>query len=321
MNAAVLHPEPLQQPQPTRQAEATRVWRILAVDDEPLNLEIISCYLDDPIFHVELANNGEEAWECLNRPGEHWHLVLLDRMMPGMDGLEVLARMKQTEGLKAIPVIMQTAASAPEQVREGIEAGVYYYLTKPFDGDALVAIVRAALIDTENRAEAARRVGTHQGALALARPVEFQFVSVDEANRLAGMLAGFCPEPGTAVLGLTELLVNAVEHGNLGITYTEKSRLKFDGTWEEEVAQRLTDPRYRHRQARIQVEPLDNGGIRFTITDEGDGFDWQRYMDFDPERAFDPNGRGIAMASRMSFSSLEYRGKGNIAVATVKGAD
>jgi hypothetical protein len=56
----------------------------------------------------------------------------------------------------------------------------------------------------------------------------------------------------------------------------------------------------------------------FTIRDQGQGFDWSRFLDFDPERVFDPNGRGIAMARSISFDSLEYQGNGNIVVVTVK---
>jgi hypothetical protein len=54
------------------------------------------------------------------------------------------------------------------------------------------------------------------------------------------------------------------------------------------------------------------------VIDQGAGFDWQRYLDFDPERATDPNGRGIAMARLMSFESLSYSGCGNCVVATVR---
>ena len=58
-------------------------------------------------------------------------------------------------------------------------------------------------------------------------------------------------------------------------------------------------------------------GIPQRIVDQGDGFDWQKFLEFDPERAFDPNGRGIAMARLTSFASLAYEGRGNIVTATV----
>jgi phosphoserine phosphatase RsbU/P len=58
--------------------------------------------------------------------------------------------------------------------------------------------------------------------------------------------------------------------------------------------------------------------VRFTIRDEGPGFEWQKYLDVDPRRAFDNHGRGIAIARGMSFDRLEYRGRGNEVVAVVR---
>jgi anti-sigma regulatory factor (Ser/Thr protein kinase) len=62
----------------------------------------------------------------------------------------------------------------------------------------------------------------------------------------------------------------------------------------------------------------ENDEIRITITDEGEGFDWQSYLTLSPERAMDNHGRGIAMAGLLSFSRLEYRGRGNEVVAVIK---
>jgi hypothetical protein len=114
-------------------------------------------------------------------------------------------------------------------------------------------------------------------------------------------------------------MVNAVEHGNLGVTYQEKAQLKWEGDWEGEIARRLTLPEYSDRVATIRVERLAAETVRFTISDEGAGFDWQKFLTFDPDRAYDPNGRGIAMAKMLSFASLEYQGLGNVVVATVGG--
>ena len=96
---------------------------ILVVDDEPFNREIILEILDDPGYRLSVAEDGDEAWTRLSQAGETFDLVLLDRMMPGIDGLEILRRMKAAPALRDLPVIMQTAAASPEQVREGIAAG------------------------------------------------------------------------------------------------------------------------------------------------------------------------------------------------------
>jgi len=290
--------------------------RILAVDDEPLNLEIIREYLDDPRWTVDLAPNAERAWEKLEAASEPYDVLVLDRMMPGMNGIELLRRVKADPRFRLIPVIMQTAASSPEQIREGIEAGAYYYLTKPYDPHALLAIIRAALSDVEVQADAHRRIERQLAVLSLLDSAEFHFRTIEEATGLAGLLASLCPEPETVAMGLTELMVNAIEHGNLGISYEDKARLKREDRWEAEVARRLALPEYRDRRAVVGVR-RDAQGFLFTIRDQGPGFDWQRFLAFDPARVFDPNGRGIAMARTMSFDAIDYLGSGNTVRAHV----
>ena len=108
-----------------------------------------------------------------------------------------------------------------------------------------------------------------------------------------------------------------VEHGNLGITYKEKTKLIQDGAWEAELTQRLVLPQYAGRRASVMLT-RDNNEIRFVVADQGDGFDWKPFMEFSPDRAFDPHGRGISMARMLSFDNIEYQGNGNTVLATVK---
>ena len=294
-------------------------WRLLVVDDEPLNLEIIAEFLDEAHFELDLTLNAERALEKLEAPGAVYDLIVLDRMMPGMSGIEMLRLIKAERRFQRIPVIMQTAASSPEQVREGIEAGAYYYLTKPYEPKALLAIIRAALADIEDQAKQAATVEQMQyqsDALRLVTHAEFHFATLAEARSLAALLAALCPAPDAAAIGLSELLVNAVEHGNLGISYDEKSHLNREGGWADEITRRLAQPEYQGRVATVSIERGEEN-IFFIITDQGTGFNWRNYLEMDPARAFDPNGRGIAMAKQISFSSLEYHGCGNKAVATV----
>ncbi|MFN0162110.1 MAG: response regulator [Burkholderiales bacterium] len=286
--------------------------RLLLVDDEPLNLEILAEHLDDARYVTVQACNGAEAWQMLDADPAGFDLVLLDRMMPVMNGMELLAKVRADVRFAAMPVVMQTAAAAVDQVAEGLRHGAHYYLTKPFEREVLLAIVESALEQRRNRV-----------ALLDDRPdprsivdAEFEFRTLPEARRLAGFLAGTCPEPGQVVLGLAELMINAIEHGNLGITYREKSDLNERGIWREEVERRLLQPEYAGRRARIKVACGDDG-VTFVIKDEGAGFDWQRYLEMDPERAFDSHGRGIAMSRMVSFATLEYSGRGNVVCATV----
>ncbi len=290
-------------------------WHVLIVDDEALNLEIILEYLDGGPYQLETAENGLVAWETLEQAATAFDLVILDRMMPVMDGMALLKRLKSDARFAGIPVIMQTAAASNDQIREGLAAGCYYYLPKPYKASTLTGIVEAALDDLREQRALSEAVASLPSPQPTAT-AEYGFSTLEEAHRLATLLASQCREPALAAMGLIELLVNAVEHGNLGISYDEKCRLKKEGTWEEEVNRRLQLPNNTGKRA-IASFIRDDSEITFTITDQGDGFDWQKYLDFAPERAFDLNGRGIAMAGKIAFSRIEYRGKGNQVVATV----
>ncbi len=290
--------------------------QVLVVDDEQLNLFIIEEFLDQEDLELELHSDPLQAWEALQSHESNFSLVVLDRMMPGLDGIELLRRMKREPRFADIPVIMQTAASSPDQVREGLAAGAYYYLTKPYEPEALISIVRAALEDRRARAQLRTRAARLEEVQRLISSVEYRFVTLEDVATLVPVLAALCPQPDVVAPGLSDLMVNAIEHGNLGVSYQEKSLLKWEGDWEAEIKRRQVLPQFCHRVACVKVE-RGAGEIVFTITDQGEGFDWQRYLTFDPERAFDPNGRGIAMAKMLSFSELEYRGNGNQVVATV----
>lgn len=118
--------------------------RILIVDDDELNLRILEEILHEANFETMRAMNGLQAMALLEE-GESFDLILLDRMMPEMDGMQVMERLKADDRWKNIPVVMQTAATAPTQVIEGATSGVYYYLTKPFEEEMVLSIVRSAL--------------------------------------------------------------------------------------------------------------------------------------------------------------------------------
>jgi two-component system, cell cycle response regulator len=117
--------------------------RILVVDDNPDNVEIIDARLSSRGFTVETATNGEEALARVeeNPP----HLILLDVMMPVMDGYEVSRRIKGSDSLPFIPIILVTARDSTQDKVEGLDAGADDYLTKPINFPELEARVRSML--------------------------------------------------------------------------------------------------------------------------------------------------------------------------------
>lgn len=122
--------------------------KILAVDDEAHILELIEYNLNQNQFDVIKAESGEEALEILG--DEKVDLVLLDRMMDGIDGLEVLKQIRKTDKIRKIPVIMLTAKSDEINKVIGLELGADDYLAKPFGVHELVARIKAVLRRTSD---------------------------------------------------------------------------------------------------------------------------------------------------------------------------
>jgi anti-sigma regulatory factor (Ser/Thr protein kinase) len=181
----------------------------------------------------------------------------------------------------------------------------------------MTTIVETAARDFAEYKRLREQVARGLGCLTLLRSATLSIRTINEARDTAAVLANTCPDPAAAVIGLTELLVNGVEHGNLGITYEDKTRLNAGGGWEEEVQRRLALPENAGKRVELRVDRTDSE-LRFTIRDDGPGFPWREYFEIDPRRAFDNHGRGIAISRAMSFDSVEYSGDGNQVVAIVR---
>lgn len=117
--------------------------RILVVDDQPINVDILQTRLTVHGYEILTAYDGEEA--LAKARGEQPDLILLDVMMPRMDGIEVCQRLKADATLPFIPIIMVTARADTRDVVADLEAGADEYLTKPVDQAALVARVKSML--------------------------------------------------------------------------------------------------------------------------------------------------------------------------------
>lgn len=137
--------------------------------------------------------------------------------------------------------------------------------------------------------------------------------TMEEAVVAAELLSHRFAAPETAEMGLWELLANAIEHGNLGITYEEKTVLLGRDGLHAEVAQRLRLPVFRDRRATLTFTELPNR-FEVLVADQGDGFDFARYSKRDIASR-KPHGRGIAIARDIAFDTLTYRGTGSEVLA------
>ena len=283
---------------------------VVAIDDERVALMVLRTTLEKQGYRVLTAAGGQEGLEVLEAHVSEVQAILLDRLMPEMDGLEVMAKIRQHPELSRIPVIMQTSASSRQEVLEGINAGVYHYLTKPLDRAMLVSVVNVACADFRAQRSLRDEVQKQKRLMSYIKDFSLELRTLEEARDLSVFVASFFPEPERVVLGLSEMMINAVEHGNLAIDYETKSQLNLEGRWLEEVRDRLEQPQYRSRMVQVCYRRGQDEAI-VEIVDEGSGFPWREYMEISPERATDSHGRGIAMANMLSFDRVEYNGTGN----------
>ena len=162
--------------------------RILIVDDNEMNRDILVTRLETQHYELLQAADGEEA---LAAAKEHLpDLILLDVMMPKLDGMEVCRRLKADPSMPFMPIILVTAKAASTDVVAGLEAGADEYLTKPIDQMALVARVKSVLrlkeLHDQVRAQAADLASWNR---TLEERVEQQVTEIERASRLQRFLS------------------------------------------------------------------------------------------------------------------------------------
>lgn len=163
-------------------------YRILVVDDSPLSIELIFELLKDSGYYMDSADNGQTAFEKLEN--ESFDLVLLDVMMPRLNGYELCRKIKETPKLSSIPVIFITAKNDNTYIIQGFEAGAVDYVTKPF-----------------NTKELMMRVKTHIELVRSRKDLEVAIDKAEESSRIKGeFLANMSHEIRTPLYGITGMI-------------------------------------------------------------------------------------------------------------------
>ncbi|MBF0371366.1 MAG: response regulator [Magnetococcales bacterium] len=255
---------------------------------------------------LEADSCGEALALCAEGAPE---LILLDISTLGSDGFKVCARLSREFPVTPPPIILFVDAEDGQAQEKANQAGARTIIQKPVSWEGLNQKIRFLLKEnhktTENHEYPEKWDEAH-----------FSIRSVEEARALAKKLAKLCPNPVTAAIGLAELLVNGVEHGCLGITYEEKTRLHEQNAWDTELERRFALPENSQKRVTIQMRRTPSE-ISFHIQDPGVGFDWKSYLKIDPGRVLHKHGRGIAVARSLSFDGMEYSESGNKVTAVI----
>lgn len=177
---------------------------ILIVDDVPQNLQVLNATLSEEGYRVAAAKGGEQAFKALERIQPD--LILLDIMMPGMDGYEVCRLLKANEQTRNIPVIFLTAKSESEDMIKGFECGGVDYITKPFQTPELLARVH-----THTELKRNRDLILDYTQKLKERTVELERLN-DEKNQFLGIASHDLKNPLGNILMLSQLMKSSREH-------------------------------------------------------------------------------------------------------------
>jgi signal transduction histidine kinase len=224
------------------------IFRVLVVDDISKNLQVVGSMLRNAGYHVMPATSGAQALE--RAQAQLPDLILLDLMMPEMDGLEVCRRLKADPTTRAIPVIFLTASNEMEHLVNGFSAGAVDYVTKPFNAPELLARVRTHL--------------ELQYARALLRDMN------EEKNEFMGMAAHDLRNPLSAVQGFSEIIMEELQVLRQGpapdpeASYREieqcGQRIGLATARMMEMVQNLLDAnRIERGEMKLNLEPTDLG--------------------------------------------------------------
>ena len=252
--------------------------RALVVEDDATTQVYLVHVLEEQGFEVRSAADGLAGLDLFNR--FHPDVVIADIFMPGMDGLHLLERIREAHAETI--VVVTTAVTRPEYAEEALRLGASNFLPKPIHHVDLVMILR--------------KYATILNARGARERIEAMIVSqqftMEVGNRLDLLprVADYLVNEASAVLpddmllgvrlGLVELLVNAVEHGNLGITFDEKCAALEQGedALERLRRERLAEPTRTGKRVTIEYSMAD-GVCEWVVRDEGAGFDWRHFME------------------------------------------
>jgi DNA-binding response OmpR family regulator len=282
--------------------------KILVVDDEKPVRDVLTIALREEGYSPLEASDGEEGIQLCkaNLPD----VVITDVMMPGIDGIEVT---KQIKSLSAkIDVVIMSGFGTEELVINALRAGASNYLKKPIVFDELFSILDDIIFRRENRKrfEIAKDVVSREhkeivmgnnlaDVWGAVNQVLFNVRSAAESSSIEGLN-----------IGLYELIVNAIEHGNLGISFEEKSEALQDNTYRALLEQRMEDADDLQKKVTIRSE-YNRSELTVEITDQGKGFDLSSLPDMKgPEAIMSDHGRGILLAS-LFYDEVTYKDPGN----------
>ena len=282
--------------------------KILIIDDEHPVRDVLKIALTEKGYTVIEASDGKQGIQVFEDSLPE--IVLTDVQMPELSGIEVTKKIKE---IKAdADVIIMTGYGTEELIIEALRAGASNYIKKPVSFNELFNIINNLILKRENR----KRFIVNKDIVVSEKKTMLVDNDISKVwgivNQVLFNIPSYIKESmveGMKV-GLYEILVNAIEHGNLGITYDEKEEALNNNTYSALIKKRLREAEENSRKVNIQ-SMIENEKLTIEVNDQGSGFDFKkRSITSDPEMILAIHGRGILLTS-LYFDKLEYKEPGN----------
>ena len=284
--------------------------KVLIIEDDPSVRYFLRQVAEAAGHDADEAATGAEGFEKYDTFAPD--LIFTDVHLPDIDGLNILERIRKRN--RDVMVIVVTGLGSVDIAVRALQLKANNFLQKPIRVEVINSLLQKydQMLRVSHLRDEVSRMVVHRD-LKMVLPTRLDLIgsAVDLLVREASPWLDEQERFGVQ-MGLFELVTNAMEHGNLGITYDEKNDALFEGPYrfQELIERRLSDPILAQRQVSIEFKQT-NERLDWTIQDEGEGFDWVAVPNpLESEEQERLNGRGIFLA-RFQFDTLEYIGNGN----------
>jgi YesN/AraC family two-component response regulator len=284
-------------------------FKILVVEDQPIYRKLLTEIIESKKFKFIEAHDGESGLEMFKKHKPD--LVFCDVLMPKVDGLQLLKSIKKIK--PDTVVVMVTAHDCEDWVIEAIESGASNYLKKPVAFKEMSHIL-------DKYYKIANNKSISKNIMSVVEEKQLLLKFESNIQTIPLLVDYLINETGDKIkeldrfgfeLGLNELIMNSVEHGNLEIGREEKQKALDKNKLNQLYKTKLKDPELANRTLTVKLH-INKEIVEIEIIDEGKGFDWQKISDSIRTNDIESlGGKGIFL-SKYYFDELEYIGKGNI---------
>lgn len=284
--------------------------KVLIVEDEAIIREVIEETLRRAGYETQSAANGALGLKAFKEFQPE--VILSDINMPVMDGLEMLEKIRKIDANSLFIIV--SSLDTPKYTLQALRLKANDYLVKPFSSKVVLTLLEKYSCILANRTKNREVLGMIYNltiGMKIGNRLDLVWKVVDRLMLETEHL--FSPSDRFGVhLGLVEILTNAIEHGNLEITYGEKSHA-MEGSpyqWNDLVDGRCLAPEFADRLVDLEFH-MTKDRCEWLITDQGPGFDWKNIPDpNDANSLISLHGRGIMLAT-LQFDEVTFIGRGN----------